>query len=69
MRSELTDEQHLMLELIADEPLPAMPEIARTRMSSQRPGSLKAIDEGDLALNLKLEALDAALSIGDLISN
>jgi hypothetical protein len=29
MRIELTDEQHLMLELIADEPLPAMPEIAR----------------------------------------
>ena len=25
----LTDEQHLMLELIADKPLPAIPEIAR----------------------------------------
>jgi hypothetical protein len=29
MRFELTDEQHLMLELIADKPLPAIPEIAR----------------------------------------
>ena len=29
MRVTLTDEQHLMLELIADEPLPAIPEIAR----------------------------------------
>ena len=29
MRVTLTDEQHLMLELIADKPLPAIPEIAR----------------------------------------
>ena len=29
MRNTLTDEQHLMLELIADKPLPAIPEIAR----------------------------------------
>jgi hypothetical protein len=29
MRITLTDEQHLMLELIADKPLPAIPEIAR----------------------------------------
>lgn len=29
MRIALTDEQHLMLELIADHPLPAIPEIAR----------------------------------------
>ena len=29
MRVTLTDEQHLMLELIADKPLPAVPEIAR----------------------------------------
>ena len=29
MRVTLTDEQHLMLELIADKALPAIPEIAR----------------------------------------
>ena len=29
MRFALTDEQHLMLALIADHPLPATPEIAR----------------------------------------
>ena len=29
MRVTLTDEQHLILELIADKPLPAIPEIAR----------------------------------------
>ena len=29
MRITLTDEQHLMLELIADKSLPAIPEIAR----------------------------------------
>jgi len=29
MRIALTDEQHLMLELIADKPLAAIPEIAR----------------------------------------
>jgi hypothetical protein len=29
MQITLTDEQHLMLELIADHPLPAIPEIAR----------------------------------------
>ena len=29
MRVTLTDEQHLMLELIADKPLPAIPELAR----------------------------------------
>jgi len=29
MRVTRTDEQHLMLELIADKPLPAIPEIAR----------------------------------------
>jgi len=29
MRIALTDEQHLMLELIADKPQPAIPEIAR----------------------------------------
>jgi hypothetical protein len=29
MRVTLTDEQHLMLELIADKQLPAIPEIAR----------------------------------------
>ena len=28
-RVTLTDEQHLMFELIADKPLPAIPEIAR----------------------------------------
>ena len=29
MRFTLTDEQHLMLELIAEKPLPTIPEIAR----------------------------------------
>ena len=29
MRVTLTDEQHLMLELIADKPPPAIPELAR----------------------------------------
>ena len=29
MRVTLTDEQHLMLELIADEPISAIPEMAR----------------------------------------
>ena len=29
MQITLTDEQHLMLELIADHPLPAIPEIVR----------------------------------------
>jgi hypothetical protein len=29
MRVELTDEQHLLLELISEQPLPAIPEIAR----------------------------------------
>ena len=29
MRIALTDEQHLMLEMISEKPLPAIPEIAR----------------------------------------
>ena len=29
MRFDLTDEQHLMLELIADAPVPAIPELER----------------------------------------
>jgi hypothetical protein len=29
MRVTLTDDQHLLLELIADKPIPVMPEIAR----------------------------------------
>ena len=67
MRITLTDEQHLMLELIADKPLLAIPEIARytsvlaaarlIELTAERRWTLTHRGKGDIRTARVLDAL------------
>jgi hypothetical protein len=57
MRVTLTDEQHLMLELIADKQLPAIPELARYTNALAAARLIELTAESRWALTRRGEAM------------